>query len=133
MCTCAKPQKYPSFIPLNCFLLVYIRVVVPRSCTAIRNGNKILDLSVPKSHLTPKLRASGICRGDVCCTATLLLESLQFTVYFLSSLRKEGRNAPLGAMLKVCFSICVFHLFSAFHSMDKYLLVSSVSSQTLLI
>lgn len=37
ICTCAKLYKYLSFIPSHCFPLVYITIVIPRSCSTIRN------------------------------------------------------------------------------------------------
>lgn len=76
---------------------------------------------------TPKLKASSTYIHPVCCTASLLSESLQFTVYFLFSLnlRKESHSSLLGTIFKVHFSICIFDLFSVFHSMGKRFLVGS--------
>lgn len=71
---------------------------------------------LPYSCLTPKLVASSLSICPMWCTANWLLESLQFTVCLLSSLnlRKEGHSSPLGAIFKVCFSICIFDFFPSF-------------------
>lgn len=90
---------------------------MPRPCRTIRNWNNgsfsTLQL-LPNSCLTPKLKASSIYICHVCCTANLLLGSLQVTIYLLSSLnlRKKDHSSLPGTIFKVCFSICVFDFFS---------------------
>lgn len=131
ICTCAKLEKYLSFTPSNCFPLVYVTVVMPRSCRTVRNWNNgsfsTLQLLL-YSCLTPKLKASSIYICHVCYTANLLLGSLQVTAYLVSSLnlRKEDHSSLPGTGFKVCFSICVFDFFfSTFHSTDEYVPLGS--------